>query len=137
MRYGGVILPRLFLNCLILLLLAPLAWGMEAAEKLADPGLEARAIKLGEQLRCMVCQSESINDSPADLAKDLRLTVREKIREGMGDAAILDYLHTRYGDYVLLKPPVKGQTLPLWLAPWFFVGIGLTFFLLYLNRNKN
>ncbi|NDE90358.1 MAG: cytochrome c-type biogenesis protein CcmH [Alphaproteobacteria bacterium] len=112
------------------------AHAMEAGEQLADAGLEKRAIILGNQLRCVVCQSESINDSPADLAKDLRVLVRGKLKEGLSDVQILDYIHARYGDYVLLKPPVKQATLPLWIGPWAFLSLGFGLFALFLFKQK-
>ena len=117
-------------------LLAP-AFAMDAGEQLSDPALEVRAIALGDQLRCVVCQSESINDSPAGLAKDLRSLVREKVKAGLSDAQILDFVHERYGDYVLLDPPVKDGTLALWLGPWVFLGIGFGLFALIVLNNKN
>lgn len=109
---------------------------MEAGEALHDRLLETRAIALGSQLRCMVCQSESINDSPAPLAKDLRLLVRTKLVEGMTDAEVLSFLQDRYGDYVLLKPPVKAATLPLWIAPWLVLAGGFASFFFYLRSRK-
>lgn len=109
---------------------------MDAGEALADPALEARAVALGDQLRCMVCQSESINDSPADLAKDLRLLVRAKVRAGMSDSEILNYIHERYGDYVLLKPPVKQETLLLWYAPWGLLAVFAGIFGLSLLKKR-
>ncbi len=122
---------------LLLTLFAPInLCAIEAGEALADPALEARAVELGSQLRCLVCQSESINDSPASLAKDLRKLVRTKLQDGMGNEAILDYIHQRYGDFVLLKPPVKAATLPLWAAPWAILGVGFLIFTLFLFRKR-
>ena len=86
-------------------------------EKLADPILEDRARALSKQLRCLVCQNQSIDDSDADLAKDLRREVRSLLQTGASDAAILERIQNSYGDYVLLRPPVSTQTLLLWLAP--------------------
>jgi len=86
-------------------------------EKLADPILEDRARGLSKQLRCLVCQNQSIDDSDADLAKDLRREVRSLLQTGASDAAILERIQNSYGDYVLLRPPVSTQTLLLWLAP--------------------
>lgn len=119
-----------------LLLLATPLQAMEAGEALQDRLLETRAVALGSQLRCMVCQSESINDSPAPLAKDLRLLVRTKLVEGMTDAEVLNFLQERYGDYVLLKPPVKAVTLPLWIAPWLALAVGFVSFFFYLRSRK-
>ncbi len=110
---------------LVFLLLATPALALEAGEALPDAGQEARAVKIGEQLRCMVCQAESINDSGAGLAKDLRKAVREQVKAGKTDEQIYAYMQTRYGDYVLMKPPVKPATLALWLAPWVFLLVGI------------
>jgi len=86
-------------------------------ERLTDPALEARARSLSRELRCLVCQSESIDDSNADLAHDLRVLVRERLKAGDTDAQVLDYLRARYGDYVLLEPPVERATWLLWFGP--------------------
>ncbi len=112
------------------------ALAMDAGEQLADPKLEARAVALGALLRCVVCQSESINDSPAGIAKDLRTLVREKVKAGQTDEQILEFVHARYGDYVLLNPPVKDGTIALWLGPWVFLGIGFALFALFILNNK-
>jgi len=86
-------------------------------EKLADPALEARARAIASELRCLVCQNQSIDDSDAPLARDLRLIVREKLAEGATDAQVRAHVVARYGDFVLLRPPVKPETLLLWAAP--------------------
>jgi cytochrome c-type biogenesis protein CcmH len=112
---------------LLLVFSLPL-YAMDAGEALPDPAQEARALALGDALRCMVCQGESINDSPADLAKDLRRLVREQIKAGETDAAVLAFLQQRYGDRVLLKPPVNAATGLLWIAPLLFLGAGLLVF---------
>ena len=86
-------------------------------EQLADPAQEARARELGRELRCLVCQNQSIDDSDADLARDLRRIVRERIVAGDDDRAILAYLTDRYGEFVLLRPPVTAATWLLWFGP--------------------
>ncbi|MDR6757230.1 cytochrome c-type biogenesis protein CcmH [Mycoplana sp. BE70] len=86
-------------------------------EVLSDPALEARARALSAQLRCMVCQNQSIDDSNAELARDLRLLVRERIASGDNDEAVIDYVVSRYGEFVLLKPRLKPETILLWGAP--------------------
>lgn len=86
-------------------------------EVLDDPKLEARARELSKNIRCLVCQNQSIDDSNADLARDLRVLVRERLVAGDSDQQVLDYLVTRYGDFVLLRPPVKGTTWFLWYGP--------------------
>jgi len=93
------------------------AFAVTPAEKLADPALEARARAITGELRCLVCQNQSIDDSDASLAKDLRVLVREKLQEGLSDAQVKSYVHDRYGDFVLLRPPFKMGTLLLWAAP--------------------
>ncbi len=98
--------------------LAPIAAGaVTPGEKLADPALEARARAVTQELRCLVCQNQSIDDSDASLARDLRVLVREKLKEGMSDAQVREYVRSRYGDFVLLRPPMKPGTLLLWGAP--------------------
>ena len=91
-------------------------------EILGDPKLEARARALSKQLRCLVCQNQSIDDSDADLARDLRIEVRRQITAGRSDEAIIDQIRQKYGDYVLFNPPLDRGTVFLWLAPIGFVG---------------
>ncbi len=93
------------------------ALAIDASEMFADPAKEARARDLGRNLRCLVCQNQSIFDSNAGLAKDLRAVVRERIDAGDSDTQVLDYVAARYGDYVLLGPPVNANTYILWAAP--------------------
>jgi cytochrome c-type biogenesis protein CcmH len=108
-----------------MLLVCLIAVGLPAAamaatnpdEILRDPVLEQRARDLSRQLRCLVCQNQSIDDSDADLARDLRRIVREQLLAGRSDEEIIDYLTARYGDFVLLKPPVKPATWGLWFGP--------------------
>ena len=99
-----------------LMLLTP-AYAVEPGEVMADPALEARARNLSADLRCLVCQNQSIDDSHAPLAKDLRLLVRERLQAGDSDDQVRTYLVQRYGDFVLLKPPLRIGTLLLWGAP--------------------
>jgi len=109
-----------YLQALMLLvaLFAPSAsWAVEPGEMLANPALEARARALSKDLRCMVCQNESIDDSGAPLAHDLRVLVRDRIKAGDSDAQVLDFLVARYGEFVLLKPRFNPHTLLLWLVP--------------------
>jgi cytochrome c-type biogenesis protein CcmH len=93
-------------------------------EVMADPGQESRARDLSRELRCMVCQNQSIDDSDAPLARDLRLLVRERIAAGDSDAQVTDFLVARYGEFVLLKPRLKSHTLLLWLLPPFALAGG-------------
>jgi cytochrome c-type biogenesis protein CcmH len=100
------------------LVLAPLsAHAVTPGEMLPDPAMEARARAITSELRCLVCQNQSVDDSDAALARDLRVLVRDKISEGLSDAQVKDYVHARYGDFVLLRPPLKIGTLLLWAAP--------------------
>ncbi|XAZ19983.1 cytochrome c-type biogenesis protein CcmH (plasmid) [Sinorhizobium sp. B11] len=108
---------RRFLLVLTLILAAAPAFAVNPDEMLSDPALEARARTLSAELRCMVCQNQSIDDSNADLAKDLRLLVRERITDGDSDEQVLNYIVSRYGEFVLLKPRFSLRTLLLWGAP--------------------
>jgi cytochrome c-type biogenesis protein CcmH len=101
------------------------AHAYEPGEALADPALEARARELSKELRCLVCQNESIDDSAAPLARDLRLLVRERLMAGDTDAEVLDYIVARYGEFVLLRPPVRPGTWLLWYGPFGAVLLGL------------
>ncbi len=98
------------------LMIAP-AVAVTPGEMLPDPAMEARARAITSELRCLVCQNQSVDDSDASLARDLRVLVRDKLKEGLSDAQVKDYVHARYGDFVLLRPPVKFDTLLLWTAP--------------------
>ena len=93
------------------------ALALQPNEVLKDTALEARARALSKDIRCLVCQNQSIDDSNADLARDLRVLVRERLQKGDSDPEILDFLVKRYGDFVLLKPPVKVSTYLLWYGP--------------------
>ena len=111
------------------LAVAPQAVAVEPDEVLDNPVLEARARDISRQLRCVVCQSQSIDDSSAPLAKDMRIIVRERLAAGDSDEKIYAYLVDRYGDYVLLNPPMQNNTLVLWAAPLaIFLGAGASAF---------
>lgn len=101
---------------LVLSLIASTAWSVEPSEILDDPALEARARALSAGLRCPVCQNESIDESNADLAKELRVILRERLVAGDSDADVVDYLVARYGEFVLLEPTKEGANLVLWFA---------------------
>jgi cytochrome c-type biogenesis protein CcmH len=98
-------------------------------EMLKDPALEQRARGLSTGFRCLVCQNQSIDDSDAPLARDLRLLIRERITQGDSDAAVKDFVVSRYGDYVLLKPRFSVLTLALWIVPFAAVALGFAFVL--------
>ena len=93
-------------------------------ESFSDPAMESRARDMQRQLRCLVCQGESIDESGADFANDMRHLVRTQMAEGKSDAQIQDYLVARYGDFILMKPPVQPNTWLLWLAPFAVLGAG-------------
>lgn len=122
------IVPVLF--AAMLALMPSVVFAVQPDEIMADPAQEARARNLSRELRCMVCQNQSIDDSDAPLARDLRLLVRERIAAGNTDQQVMDFLVARYGEFVLLKPRVEGQTLILWLIPpLVLVGGGLALWL--------
>ena len=127
-------MARLF--ALLLALLAPTSWAYakEAAPAAADPALEQRVMTLAAELRCLVCQNQTIADSNAPLADDLRNQVREKMRQGASDSQIMDFMVERYGDFVLYRPPVKATTLLLWFGPLLLVAAGLLVLLRRLRR---
>jgi cytochrome c-type biogenesis protein CcmH len=103
---------------LVTALLGRAAFAVQPEEILKDAALESRARALSQELRCMVCQNQSIDDSDAPLAKDLRVLVRERLSAGDSDSQVIDFLVARYGEFVLLKPRLSAHTLLLWLAPF-------------------
>ncbi len=117
-----------FPPCILALFLtvAP-AWAVQPDEMLADPALEARARAISSEIRCPVCQGETIDDSNAPIARDLRLIIRERLVAGDSDAAVVDYIVARYGEGVLFRPRAEGANLVLWLAGpgLLLVGIGV------------
>ena len=129
-------MTRALLAALLLLAAALPALAVQPGEELADPALEARARALSREIRCLVCQNQSIDDSEADLARDLRLILRERIQAGDSDAEVQAFLVARYGDYVLLDPPFKAKTLLLWLGPGLILLAGLGAAALYLRRPR-
>ncbi|MFO1236794.1 MAG: cytochrome c-type biogenesis protein [Alphaproteobacteria bacterium] len=110
------------------------ALALEPGEALDDPALEARARAISRELRCLVCQNESIDDSAAPLARDLRRIVRERLVAGDSDDEVLDYVVARYGEYVLLRPRVKPQTWLLWFGPGLALLIGGAAIGIYVRR---
>lgn len=119
---------------LLLATLATPSFALDAGEMFADPAQEARAREIGRQLRCLKCRNQSIFDSNAGLAHDLRVLVRERMQAGDSDQQILDYVHDRYGDFVLLKPPVTANTYALWATPVLMVLLALGGAGYYLKR---
>jgi cytochrome c-type biogenesis protein CcmH len=112
------------------------ALAVQPDEVLPDPALEARARVLSKELRCMVCQNQSIDDSDAPLARDLRVLVRERLQAGDSDAQVLDFLVKRYGEFVLLNPRFSGRTALLWLMPVLVLLIGAVVLLLAWRRYR-
>lgn len=107
---------RWLLGVLVLIFLSSWALAVQPDEMLKDPTLETRARDLSSQLRCLVCQNESIDESDASLARDIRLLIRERITKGESNDQVKDFLVSRYGDFILLKPPLKRETVLLWIS---------------------
>ncbi len=122
-------------SLLFVLALSGVAQAVKPDEMLADPALEARARALSEGLRCMVCQNQSIDESDADLARDLRLLVRERLKAGDTDQQVVDYIVSRYGEFVLLKPRFEFRTMLLWGAPVLLLLAG-TLFIFRASRTR-
>ena len=120
----GLVLLNMAIGLVFISATTKPAYAITAEEMLANPVLEERARNLSNQLRCLVCQNQSIDDSDADLARDLRREVRNQIAAGTSDDAIIDQLRAKYGDYVLLNPPLDQATLFLWLSPLGFILLG-------------
>lgn len=125
---------RLIFLCLWIIT-AP-AYAVEPDEVLDDPALEARARAISAELRCLVCQNESIDDSHAELARDLRLLVRERLVAGDSDDEVMDFLTARYGEYVLLNPTMKGANLLLWIAGPFMLIVAFAVAFAFLRRSN-
>jgi len=115
---------------------APWAAAKEAAPAAADPALEQRVMALSSELRCLVCQNQTLADSNADLATDLRKQIREKMRQGASDADVVDFLVARYGDFVLYRPPFKATTFLLWLGPLLLLAAGFAVLILRVLRRR-
>jgi cytochrome c-type biogenesis protein CcmH len=124
------------LTLLLCLCLAAPAFAVQPDEILADPAQEARAREISQGLRCLVCRNENIDDSNADLARDLRLLVRERISAGDSDAQVLDYVVDRYGEYVLLQPTARGANLLLYIAGPVMLLLGLGVALAYIRGRR-
>src|SRR5437667_5437701 len=119
----------------VVLLFVPLLVAAQEAKPMADdPALEQRVMNLSQELRCLVCQNETLADSRADLAEDLRTQIREQMKAGKTDKEIVAFLTTRYGDFILYRPPVKPTTYLLWFGPFILMIAGLT--LLFLNLKQ-
>ena len=120
----------------LLLMAATPAGAVLPDEMLADPVLEARARDISKNLRCLVCQNQSIDDSDAGLARDLRVIVRERLVAGDSDSAVVDFVVGRYGDFVLLNPPFKATTYVLWIGPVVIAALGLLAVVVFFRRRR-
>ena len=127
---------RAALTAVLLAALSAPAASVEPDEILADPALEDRARAISKQLRCLVCQNQSIDDSDAPLARDLRIVVRERLTAGASDDEIVRFVAERYGDFVLLSPPFKATTYALWLGPAAILLIGAAAAAMFLRRRR-
>lgn len=117
---------------LVALLCLPLwAQAKEAEYASGDPEIHARVMGVSEELRCLVCQGQSLADSNSDFAKDMRTQIQEMMEEGMNDRQVVDFMVERYGDYVRYRPPFKATTVLLWFGPFILLGIGIA--VLYIN----
>lgn len=121
---------------LLLFLLAFAAPAFAYDEPLADAAQEARARQLFTELRCVVCKGESVAESPADVARDIRTTVRERVAQGESDKAVLDYLVSRYGEFVLMKPVFEPETWILWFTPVIFLCLGIAIIVAYFSAGN-
>src|SRR5438034_1751303 len=119
------------LACVVLAVVAK-----EAQPEAGDPELEKRVMKLSQELRCLVCQNETLADSRADLAEDLRSKIREQMKAGKSDKEIVAFLTDRYGDFVLYRPPVKPTTYLLWFGPFVLLIAGLALLFHYLKQRS-
>lgn len=122
------------LTIFILLLTALNVSAREAPPAAANPELEKRVMALSQELRCLVCQNQTLADSHAELAIDLKNQVREKLEQGMSDKEVVDYMVQRYGDFVLYRPPVKGSTWLLWFGPFLLLVGGIIVLLVKLRK---
>ena len=123
---------------LLFLMLPAVTYSVEPDEMLQDTALEERAREISKELRCVVCQNQDIDNSNAGVARDLRILVRERLMAGDNNAEVIDYIHARYGDYVLMRPPFKLQTFALWFAPLLLamIAFGVGWLVLTAGRRK-
>ena len=119
-----------------MLSLCAAAWAGEAAPLAADPLLEARVMRLADELRCLVCQNQTIADSHAGLAVDLKNDIREQLQAGRADDQVLAYMVERYGDFVLYRPPLKATTVALWFGPFVLLAAGIVGAILAVRRRR-
>ena len=136
----NIILCKIFIIFFLInltgLIITNNTYAVEPEEFLKDPKQELRARNISKNVRCLVCQNQSIDESSASLAKDLRIIIRNKIKEGLTDKGIYKFLTNRYGDFILLKPPVKANTFVLWTLPFVLLFAGI-FLVYWHNKNSN
>jgi cytochrome c-type biogenesis protein CcmH len=125
-----------FFACVCLTLLVNIAHADEAAPLASDPVLEQRLVSISEEMRCLVCQNESLSGSRSELAQDLRREIRDLIKQGKTDAEIRTFMVDRYGDFILYRPPVKPTTWLLWIGPFVLMFAGIVALLIYLRRRN-
>jgi cytochrome c-type biogenesis protein CcmH len=134
-------MQRILLTILVYLMTSQIVaincYSVEPDEFLQNPKKESRARNISKNVRCLVCQNQSIDESSAPLAKDLRILIRKKIEQGNSDEEIYSFLTERYGDFILLNPPFKIGTLLLWVLPFVFLAIGIFVIFLHNNKSKN
>src|SRR5438552_10920927 len=130
-------MKRVVVQLMLLSCLAFTAGAKEAQPDAADPQLEKRVMKLSQELRCLVCQNETLADSRADLAEDLRSKIREQMKAGKSDKEIVAFLTDRYGDFVLYRPPVKPTTYLLWFGPFVLLLAGLAMLFRYVKQRRD
>src|SRR5215510_15251295 len=126
-----------FLSLVLLCAVTPFAVAKEAQPTGDDPAVEQRLTKLGQELRCLVCQNETLADSRADLAEDLRREIREQIKAGKSDKEVIDFLTARYGQFVLYRPPVQPTTYLLWFGPFVLLLGGLLILFRYIKQRRD
>ena len=137
-KTNNIIFTRIVIIVLILCIaqfFSNISYAVEPDEILKNQEYELRARKISKNIRCMVCQNQSIDDSNASLARDLRILIRNKIKEGKSNTEIYKFLTDRYGDFILLKPPIKLSTLALWVLPFVFLLIGI--FVVFWHNKKS
>ncbi len=128
-------MKKILISLFFLINFLNISYSVEPDEILKNQEQEIRAREISKSIRCMTCQNQSIDESDAPLAKDLRILIRKKIIDGKSDREIYEFLTDRYGDFILLKPPFKLNTLLLWLLPFIFFGIGI--FLIFFHNKKS
>ncbi len=121
----------------LLVVFVAAAIGKEAVPTAADPAIEQRSMQLAEELRCLVCQNQSLADSHAELALDLKQQIREQLKAGKSDAQVIDFMVERYGDFVLYRPPFKATTALLWLGPFLLLLATVAGLFIYLGRRRS